>query len=498
MRHPVCFMLFCFLSGLLGGNAAIAEPLEAGGAVPAAGVSLGALAQCDDGAKVHAGTGATLAMVRRDGSADRAGIHEGDVLHRLGGAEIHGYADLPPVLRSLHPGGRVTAVVRRDGKDLMLPIQFSDADAGPLTAAGRPCLPPMPYSILPLPDKVEGLGEHLQGETSISVSGDVLSIIHRDARSDVQIGGSLQMPMEHIRGTDLWLLRLKMPGWDRAFFYYLFVSPHPQAASTPESPPVGFFRGPLAPTLPVPEKLQGTVLRTSLHSTYLNEDRAVSVYLPPGAHQRPLPVLFMTDGQTCGAFALVLEPLMLHGAIRPFAIIGEEPPQGPPVRPGAPMPPDRRSQEYFPGVAPEVFERHMQFFTEELLPWATKTYRLSESRADRALFGFSNGGVFVLALVTRQPALFGAALPFSAGWTTLQVASHGGPLPRIFLAAGELEPEFLQAARHNYEVLREAGADVVIESYMSGHDQAMWQVALVHYMPGVFPPTKTNAGPGGF
>jgi len=95
----------------------------------------------------------------------------------------------------------------------------------------------------------------------------------------------------------------------------------------------------------------------------------------------------------------------------------------------------------------------------------------------------------VLALVTRQPALFGAALPFSAGWTTLQVAPHAGPLPRVFLAAGQLEPPFLQATRHDYESLREAGADAVLESYVSGHDQAMWQVALVQYMPRVFPPS---------
>jgi enterochelin esterase-like enzyme len=104
----------------------------------------------------------------------------------------------------------------------------------------------------------------------------------------------------------------------------------------------------------------------------------------------------------------------------------------------------------------------------------------------------------VLALVTRQPALFGAALPFSAGWTTLQVAPNAGPLTRVFLAAGELEPSMLQATRHHYESLREAGAEAVLESYVSGHDQAMWQVALAHYMPRVFPPTKTNAGTGTF
>jgi hypothetical protein len=90
----------------------------------------------------------------------------------------------------------------------------------------------------------------------------------------------------------------------------------------------------------------------------------------------------MTDGQSCEDYAHILEPLMLKGAIRPFAIIGEESPLGPPVPLPLPpdLPPDRRRQEYSPGLAPKVFEQHMQFFTEELLPWATQTYQLSGNR----------------------------------------------------------------------------------------------------------------------
>jgi enterochelin esterase-like enzyme len=63
-------------------------------------------------------------------------------------------------------------------------------------------------------------------------------------------------------------------------------------------------------------------------------------------------------------------------------------------------------------------------------------------------------------------------------------------VPRVFLAAGELELFFAARTSTAYRELRAAGADAAFESYLSGHDELMWRVALVHYMPEVFPPGK--------
>jgi predicted esterase len=91
--------------------------------------------------------------------------------------------------------------------------------------------------------------------------------------------------------------------------------------------------------------------------------------------------------------------------------------------------------------------------------------------AGAVFFGLSNGAVFTLAVVVQHPELFGAALPFAAG--DFIAAPRPGPLPRVFLAAGELEHRVLAANRKHHEVLRSAGADAVLESYMSGR---IWAV----------------------
>jgi len=224
----------------------------------------------------------------------------------------------------------------------------------------------------------------------------------------------------------------------------------------------------------------------------LDEDRAVTVYLPPRATKGPLPALFMMDGQSCEGYARVLEPLMLAHKTQWFAIIGiHSAPSGAPDAPGQisySQQSDRRAQEYVQGVRPDVFERHMEFVTTELLPWAIGTYGLSDKPADRAIFGFSNGADFVLAVTLRHPELFGAALPFSAG-VPLNEAPRAQPLPHVFLTAGEFEPSFAAVTKKAYQQLLNNGADAVYTSYVSGHDALMWEVALTQYIPRVFPRT---------
>jgi acetyl esterase/lipase len=48
-------------------------------------------------------------------------------------------------------------------------------------------------------------------------------------------------------------------------------------------------------------------------------------------------------------------------------------------------------------------------------------------------------------------------------------------LPRTYLVAGTLEPFFRDNAARWAAALREAGADVVMEERVAGHDEAMWR-----------------------
>jgi enterochelin esterase-like enzyme len=415
----------------------------------------------------------------------------GDVLLRINGTDIQGDGDMFGVSRTLHAGDRVTLTVSRNGHELTLPVPDGVPPAAAPAAfytlqfpgphSSTPCLPSTPYTVLPVPISAAGLPALQPGETSVAIQGDVLSIVHRVPGGGLQIGGgTFQLPMGQVPGTDLWTLQMQMAGWDKAFFSYIFFSPSVMGGKS------SVFRGSSAPAAPAETAhLASKIIRTTLHSEQMGEDHGVEVYLPPGSTTGPLPALFMADGESIETFASVVEPLIQAGKVRPFAIIGSDAGTDPPPSADAPPRADRRMREYLRVADPEFFEHHMQFFTEELLSWAVRTYGVSEKPADRAVFGYSNGAAFVLSLTQEHPQLFGAALPFSvATW-----AGHlAGPMPRFFLAAGELEPAFSARTQGVYQQLRDAGASAVFKSYMSGHDSAMWTLALVNYMPDVFPP----------
>lgn len=91
------------------------------------GASLGTIpdyAGPPDGAK-----GVLLAGVRAGGAAEIAGLRRGDVLIRLGRHEIGSVEDLMYALGASKPGETATAVVRRNGAEVKLPVTFQQGRA---------------------------------------------------------------------------------------------------------------------------------------------------------------------------------------------------------------------------------------------------------------------------------------------------------------------------------------------------------------------------------
>ena len=70
--------------------------------------------------------GMLLADVRPGGAAALAGMQRGDILIRLGRHEIAGVEDLMFVLNSAKPGETVSAVVLREGKEVVLEATFQE------------------------------------------------------------------------------------------------------------------------------------------------------------------------------------------------------------------------------------------------------------------------------------------------------------------------------------------------------------------------------------
>jgi len=411
--------------------------------------------------------------VRPGGASEAAGIKIGDVLVQLAGADISSVEDVTKVLRERHVGDSIPALIERKGQEISVSVTLGSMNTSAVQTQTVPIQRPTPYKVLPIPAKTGPLLSRLgNGDTAIWLDGKVLSILHRDMRNDIQITGTFQQPMQRIPGSNLWILQMEMDGWEQAFFSAKFLS-----AAIPDAAPISQFHGVNAPPLPaIAQTLHGNIETRTLQSTNLNEARKITVYIPPRAVRSGLRVLFMADGESCETYAKVAEPLIESGRVAPFVIVGAH----------AAATADRRGQEYLPVMAPEIAQRHMRFFIEELIPWATREYGLSTDRKARAVFGFSNGGDFAASVALQHGELFGNALPFSMGYTA---DSRQPPtnLPRFHFVAGELELGFETTTRAMHERVLGWKADSDFTLYKSGHDSLMWQLALAKHLPEVFP-----------
>ncbi|RYG39642.1 esterase family protein [bacterium] len=281
--------------------------------------------------------------------------------------------------------------------------------------------------------------------------------------------------------ADLWVAQATMKDWDRVFFTYTLK----QDGKTTR--PV--YYGSRAPRAPKSaEGLLGSLQTTAFPSKELGESREITVYLPPGGGTK-LNAVYMADGQSCEAFAKVLEPLILAKRVAPTAIVGLF--HGLYKGDGAKydFAQDFRAREYLKIADPERFESHLRFVTEEVIPWAEPKFGLASGAAHRALFGFSNGGAFALVASAERPEIFGSVLPYSIAVydrDELRKTVEGKRLPRYWLAAGTLE-SFVQATGEAETILKGGHARVQFDRYVAGHDSALWQMAFAQALPKVFP-----------
>jgi serine protease DegQ len=75
-----------------------------------------------DSFKLDQARGVIIAGVLRGGPADKAGVKPGDVLLAVGDKQVAGTPNMLNVVAALAPGSRVRLKLRRDGKDLALPV----------------------------------------------------------------------------------------------------------------------------------------------------------------------------------------------------------------------------------------------------------------------------------------------------------------------------------------------------------------------------------------
>jgi predicted alpha/beta superfamily hydrolase len=272
---------------------------------------------------------------------------------------------------------------------------------------------------------------------------------------------------------------------------------------------------PVAPTAPEPQHTITGDVRTheGFHSRYLEHDRTVIVYLPPGYDPESAdryPVLYLHDGQNVFDRATSVgeewqvdetaQALISRGEIEPLIIEGV-------YNTG-----EHRIDEYAPTPRPDKgggghADDYGRMLVEELKPFIDATYLTLPSAASTAMGGSSLGGLLTMHLGLRYPTAFGrlAVLSPSVWWDDRVILREVAALPyklplRIWLDAGTAEGD--DSVIPDARALRDAlvakgwaeGADLAyFEADGGRHDEESWGARVSSVLKFLFPPRATGA-----
>jgi enterochelin esterase-like enzyme len=318
-----------------------------------------------------------------------------------------------------------------------------------------------------------GLRDRLGSAQTLAVwaEDDVLDMLWRGQASEVQLAGGVQPRMWPVEGTDdLWEASLRIRRLDEALISVM-VMPRPADGDWPAQLTERFvWHGPAAPAAPADEPLRGTVTEYTLDSAALRGPRQVTVYRPPGSAR--LAGCVLADGEATRSFAAVLDGAITAGAVPPVLLVGVHN-----AAERARSWPDRRSQEYLPGINRRRFDAHMRFVADEVVGWAGEQFGPVEGPWISS--GFSSGAAWAIAAARRGPEVFGAVAAFSAGMVPKRISGQlRSARVRQYLAAGTLEPPFRRATREWADRLARAGLPCRHEEWVGGHDPLWWERQL--------------------
>jgi enterochelin esterase-like enzyme len=166
------------------------------------------------------------------------------------------------------------------------------------------------------------------------------------------------------------------------------------------------------------------------YSPVLDREVDVDFYLPPDYNSGggPYPLLIFNDGQDLPRmnFAKILERMYRRNEL-PYIIVAGIYASG------------ERTREYGTARQPDYkgrgdkAGRYAQFVTEEFLPWVKGKFRTLDTRHDRAIAGFSLGGLSALDIGWANPQVFNTVGVFSGAlwWRWSAVSPHDPDADRI-------------------------------------------------------------------
>ena len=297
--------------------------------------------------------------------------------------------------------------------------------------------------------------------------------------------------MARLGDTDLWFKTERIPR-DARFGYLISENdtgyrPDPlnrhqfagrSVVELPDAPEEPWIRE-------VPEVPKGTLIKGSLKSDVLKEDRAVSVYLPHGhaSGGESFNLLVVFDGESYDRDGAVPTPTILDNLIYKLKI-----PPTIAVLVNSQKTHDRDLLCSDPFAV---------FIAKELIPWVRGKYHATSDPTRTVVAGSSYGGLAAAWVAFRHADVFGNVLSQSGtfnynpngvgvqdseyynetGWLTRQFV-RGPKLPlRFYLQVGRFEGLSLPN-RHLRDVLEAKGYQTAFVEYSGNHDYLSWRNSL--------------------
>lgn len=333
--------------------------------------------------------------------------------------------------------------------------------------------------------------ENLRDQAEVIwLEGDVLWLAKRSDQGPWSISGTFSHELTRIERSDLWAVGLRWNQWPEAMINVSFIRTDTQGEKSQQYQ----WRGDRAPAMA--SQAEPLIIETlEMNGPGGHKQRKITIVLPPGRQtDQPLPAVLLADGQSAERWGRVIAALVKEGKARPVAVIGVHSGgyKGDRAEPYNPEL-DVRAMEYLEGFAPERFDAHLSWVIGTVLPEVSRRYMISTEREDLAVAGFSNGGAFAATAAARRSDVFGAAITLSVGVPPeAEVFNAQAPRVDLYLAAGELEPHFLEGTKATRDRAKKAGWETAFRSYAAGHDADMWVLAAEQFVPLIFPPGRSQ------